>query len=179
MLYYKGCFEFDCESHMQNRNEFDSKLARIFEATGAKNDTALARILQIRPASVAGARKRQLIPGVWIEKIARDYKINANWLFFGVGPVYVGDAGRQEKKTAMPDCTADSPRVAFTEGPIEHLATANERLWQMMERERELVAHERELQKEISELKARNAALEEKLDVLEPSPRNSIYKYNR
>lgn len=68
---------------MRSRNEFENRLERIFLATGAKNDTALARILEIQPSSVAGARKRQLIPGLWIEKVARDFNVNAHWLLFG------------------------------------------------------------------------------------------------
>jgi len=58
-------------------------MERIFIATGAKNDAALAKILDIRPPSVASAKKRQQLPGMWIEKIAEEYGVSAHWLLFG------------------------------------------------------------------------------------------------
>ncbi len=66
-------------------NSFTSKIDRIFKLTNAGNDSELARILSITPPSVAGAKKRQQIPGEWIEKLAKDFNANANWLLFGTG----------------------------------------------------------------------------------------------
>jgi phage repressor protein C with HTH and peptisase S24 domain len=56
-------------------------------ALGAKNESALARSLEILPQSIAGAKKKRMIPPRWIEYAAEKYMINANWLFFGTGPV--------------------------------------------------------------------------------------------
>jgi len=60
-------------------------MERIFTATGAKSDTALAKILEIQPPSVASARKRQQLPGMWVEKVAEKYGVSAHWLLFGEG----------------------------------------------------------------------------------------------
>lgn len=60
---------------------------RIFTALNINSDSELADILGITPPSIAGARKRGLVPGLWVEKIAQDYKISADWLLFGRGPM--------------------------------------------------------------------------------------------
>lgn len=70
---------------METSKSFQAKLARICEVTNARGDTALAKILKIKPPSVAAARKRQQIPTGWIETIAEQYNISADWLFFGRG----------------------------------------------------------------------------------------------
>ena len=62
-------------------------MARILEATGAKSDSGLARTLDIRPPSVAAARKRKQIPSGWVEKVAEGYNVKTDWLFFGSGPM--------------------------------------------------------------------------------------------
>ena len=58
-------------------------MERIFTATGVKSDTALAKILEIQPPSVASAKKRRQLPGMWIEKIAEKCGVSAHWLLFG------------------------------------------------------------------------------------------------
>ena len=76
---------------MQSTKLFNDKLARIFEASGAKGDSALANILKIKPPSVAAARKRQQIPSGWVEQIAEQFNVSADWLFFGTGPMRSGE----------------------------------------------------------------------------------------
>lgn len=73
---------------MESTKAFEAKLHRIFQATNARSDAELARILDIKAPSVAGARKREQIPTGWVEKVAKSFGVNANWLFFGEGPVY-------------------------------------------------------------------------------------------
>lgn len=68
---------------------------RLFGAAGVDSDSALARVLGIQPPSVAGARKRGLIPGGWIEKIALDYNVTADWLLFGRGPMHPSESTEQ------------------------------------------------------------------------------------
>ncbi len=72
---------------MGSAKSFEAKLARMFTATQTRGDSALARVLGIQPPSVAAARKREQIPGAWIEKVAEQFGINANWLLFGMGPM--------------------------------------------------------------------------------------------
>ncbi|WP_084559407.1 LexA family transcriptional regulator [Nitratidesulfovibrio termitidis] len=80
---------------MDNAKLFEEKLARIFAATQAKGDTALANILGIKPPSVAAAKKRQQIPTGWVETIAEKFNVSADWLFFGRGPMHLGEPSGQ------------------------------------------------------------------------------------
>lgn len=70
---------------MGNTKEFEAKWKRIFKAAGVEKDTELARILEIKPPSVSGARKREQIPSGWVERIAEKFGVSADWLFFGIG----------------------------------------------------------------------------------------------
>jgi len=56
---------------------FAGKLARIFTACGVSKDSDLARILEIKPQSVAAARKREQIPSGWVEFIADKFQISS------------------------------------------------------------------------------------------------------
>lgn len=85
---------------MENAKSFEQKLARIYDVTGVSTDSALAQILGIKAPSVAAARKRQQIPGAWIEKIAEKFRANANWLLFGVGEKLIDDVFAPESLSA-------------------------------------------------------------------------------
>lgn len=74
---------------MDSPKSFKAKFSRIMLATAAKNESDLARILEIHPSSVGAAKKRNQIPTGWIEKVADDFSINSDWLFFGRGQMLV------------------------------------------------------------------------------------------
>lgn len=73
-----------------NMSTFEEKLKRIYQATHAESESALARILNIKPPSIAAARKRQQIPTGWIEFLAARFGVSADWLFFGKGEMHPG-----------------------------------------------------------------------------------------
>ena len=60
-------------------------LERIKLVTDAKNETEIAKALGIKQQSVAFARNRGKIPPSWIQKIAEEHSVSADWLWFGVG----------------------------------------------------------------------------------------------
>lgn len=74
---------------MQDAQSFESVFARLMQITGAKTDSSLARILQIKPQSVVAARKRRQIPPSWLLAVAQRYAVTTDWLFFGIGQVRV------------------------------------------------------------------------------------------
>lgn len=87
---------------MESAKTFEARLERLMTALGAKNESALARALEILPQSIAGAKKKGTIPPRWVEFAAEKYGINANWLFFGVGPVRRTSGGTQaSQETAV------------------------------------------------------------------------------
>ncbi|AAS97158.1 LexA family transcriptional regulator [Nitratidesulfovibrio vulgaris] len=71
---------------MERAKSFEAVLERLMVASGAKNDSDLARILGITPQSVSGARKRGEVPPVWIQSFAEKTGISSDWLFFGRQP---------------------------------------------------------------------------------------------
>lgn len=77
---------------MDDTKDLDARFERLYSATNTHSDAALARALGINQASVAGARKRGQVPSGWVEKIAKDYDINSDWLFFGRGAMRVEQA---------------------------------------------------------------------------------------
>ena len=143
MLKYKNYImraisEFISEFRVERSKSFEGKLARIFEATGTSGDSALARILGIKPPSVTAARKRQQIPTGWVELIAEKYNISADWLFFGTGPMRSGDPLPAQETTACPldERAALEARIAELEAK---LAKAHQREEAAREAERAAV----------------------------------------
>lgn len=72
------------EKHPENPEEsFERRYQRIMEASGVKTDAELARILEIQPPSITGAKKRRSIPMGWYEKISSTFGTDLNWLLYG------------------------------------------------------------------------------------------------
>lgn len=70
---------------MDNNASYEAVFERLLQVTGTKSDSALARLLEIKPQSVVAARKRRQIPPGWLVSIAKSYGVSADWLFFGKG----------------------------------------------------------------------------------------------
>lgn len=141
---------------------FEPRMRRILEATGTTSDSELARALGIQPPSVAGARQRKLVPMGWIEKIASDYNISADWLLFGRGPMRPADSLDQPQANlihpAAPPSQADCPRCAKLEAKLEKveqqrdvLVEENRKLW---EKNSELITMNGKLNTQVAKLEA-------------------------
>lgn len=93
--------------------KFEVRLQRLMQASGSRSDSDLARALGILPQSVAAARKRQQVPGGWIEQIAESFQASADWLLFGIGPMQA-----DEKTSALrqePACDVDMVYIPLVE----------------------------------------------------------------
>jgi bacteriophage CI repressor helix-turn-helix domain len=77
---------------MSTAKSFEAKFARCLEATHSTKHIELAKVLEINPSSVTAAKRRRQIPTGWIETIAEKFNVNANWLFFGSGPMYISSS---------------------------------------------------------------------------------------
>jgi hypothetical protein len=65
------------------KNEvFDDRITRIKSALGVKNDSELAKLLNISQQAIAGVKKRRQIPSSWLEKLAQR-GISIDYVFFG------------------------------------------------------------------------------------------------
>ncbi len=71
---------------------FEERFKRIMEASGATNDSGLAKALDITQGSVGTAKKRLKIPSGWIEQISVKFGVSTDWLFFGTGSMRPGNA---------------------------------------------------------------------------------------
>lgn len=155
---------------------FEERIERLFKATGAQTDSELARKLEIQPPSVAGARKRQLLPGSWVEKIALDYNISADWILFGCGSMHRGEAApltaapsSAPSPPPTPTATAKTSPTCPPCPPCPHCAELKREL-DMERRERralmegmwQVTTENRVLWRENGELREKCARLEER-----------------
>ena len=70
-------------------------LERLFQATGAQNDSELAETLGLTSQAVYDARKRNKVPDAWFRLIAEKYDVSADWLLFGSGQMRRDDESQQ------------------------------------------------------------------------------------
>lgn len=114
---------------MQAVNDLDSVFARLQQATGARNDSELARALGITPQSVNGARKRGIVPPVWIQSFAERTGVSCDWLFFGRGPVRLDeplcDVPLPEAQAAALRRTELAQRLLAARGQAEATVSAS------------------------------------------------------
>jgi len=68
-------------------NLFQECFARILKAAGARNDSDLARALGITPQSVKGSKDKGKIPPSWITAISKKFRVSADWILYGEGPM--------------------------------------------------------------------------------------------
>lgn len=63
----------------------EKQMERLLQATGAKNEAELSRILGLTSQSVYKARQSKQIPASWMPKVAARFGVSTDWLFFGHG----------------------------------------------------------------------------------------------
>lgn len=80
---------------METANTFEPVYERLLLASGAKNDSELARILGVSPQSVNGARKRGEIPPGWVQSYAETSCVSCDWIFFGRGPMRITENDKE------------------------------------------------------------------------------------
>lgn len=146
---------------------FEKRIQRLFQATGVQTDSELARVLDIQPPSVAGARKRQLLPGAWVEKIALDYGVCADWLLFGRGPMRPGEAVPTAQDSAPAPQVAPEAPVAAQESTLARCTKLEARLDEVERERRELTMENRQMAAENRNLWKENGELREKCARLE------------
>ena len=67
---------------------FEAVYARMLFAAGVRTQTELARILDMKQASISEAKKRGSIPAEWCMRLYDACGVSFDWQRFGVGPVY-------------------------------------------------------------------------------------------
>ena len=91
---------------------FEAIYARMLFAAGVRTQTELAKLLQMKQASISEAKKRGSIPAEWCMRLYDTCGIRFDWQRFGTGPVY--DAAKLKeiekfRKGEWAEPSADSP----------------------------------------------------------------------
>ena len=58
-------------------------LDRLLQGAGLRRDSQLAEILGVTPQAVSQARRKGRIPDGWVLKIAAQFGLSTDWIFFG------------------------------------------------------------------------------------------------
>lgn len=133
---------------------FEQRLNRIMQALNVNTDSELARKLGIKPPSVASARKRLQIPTGWIENVSVLANVSTDWLFFGRGPMGVGE----EQPASTPQTEQSQPLTA----PCARCERLEAKLEKVEGQRDELAEENRKLLKENGLLREENATLRER-----------------
>lgn len=92
--------------------EFKDAFNRIRLETDIQNQDQLATFLEIKQASVSGAKKRGQFPRAWAEKVAKHYKLRYEWIMEGTEPKRIVSNLDQEELNII----FDQIRFIFTKG---------------------------------------------------------------
>ncbi len=103
---------------MRDNSRFQDVLQRLMQALDVSTDAELARKLGITPQSVSGARKRTEVPPSWIQACAAQTGVNAHWLFFGRGPMYLPEAAEGELPSVQAECDCELITVPLAEARL-------------------------------------------------------------
>jgi transposase-like protein len=128
---------------VESAKRFEEKLARIHQAVGSEKPSVLARILAIDPASIAAAKKRQQIPGGWVEIIAEKCEVSSDWLYFGKGTKRAGESS--SAPASEPKAAVMEARVAALEAQNARLEADNRCLRELLESQKETLSLYREM----------------------------------
>ena len=74
-------------------NATPDTLERLLQGAGLRRDSQLAEILGVSPQAVSQARRKGKIPDGWVLKVAAQFGLSTDWIFFGRGE---GPAGRAQ-----------------------------------------------------------------------------------
>ena len=61
-------------------------LDRLLQGAGLRRDSQLAELLGVSPQAVSQARRKGRIPDGWVLKIAAQFGLSTDWIFFGKTP---------------------------------------------------------------------------------------------
>ena len=66
----------------ENESIFDDRIRRLKESLGVRKDSELAEKLGKTQQAIAGARKRHMIPGDWIQRLAQK-NVSFDFIYYG------------------------------------------------------------------------------------------------
>lgn len=67
-------------------NATPETLDRLLQGAGLRRDSQLAELLGVSPQAVSQARRKGRIPDGWVLKVAAQFGLSTDWIFFGKEP---------------------------------------------------------------------------------------------
>jgi len=89
-------------------NATPETLDRLLQGAGLRRDSQLAELLGVSPQAVSQARRKGRIPDGWVLKVAAQYGLSTDWIFFGKAP---GNVPAEAAPAAKADAKADAQRA--------------------------------------------------------------------
>lgn len=113
------------------QKEAETILLRLMEASGVKNEAALAAVIGISHQAVYNAKKKGVIPPGWAHAIAMRYGVSTDWLFFGTGDKCRVDESGEESGSGPEFSGRSAPAVVggYRDVPVTGLANCGLRGW--------------------------------------------------
>jgi phage repressor protein C with HTH and peptisase S24 domain len=76
----------------EHSTDFDVTFNRLKEATGARTDTELARLIGLKQSSISTAKAKRTLPSGWMVEVSKRFNVSTDWLFFGIGSMQRSNA---------------------------------------------------------------------------------------
>ncbi len=95
-------------------NYFHQVYERIREATRARTQVELAKVLGIKQSSISDAKRRGSIPADWFLTLFEERGINPDWLKKGTGPVFLRTQHGYFSDSTMPEMQGDGLSVSVS-----------------------------------------------------------------
>lgn len=138
---------------------------RLLSLREERSRRSFAKMLGVVEGTLRGYEAGTTTPNVQtLEKICEKLRISRRWLLLGEGPMSQSEADSQEQKATHPPPADEPPRARADEGKL--ITIPQERLWQMVERDREQQEKIGDLRAEVARLEGRIAAQEQTLQYM-------------
>jgi len=91
-------------------------LDRLLQGTGLRRDSQLAELLGVSPQAVSQARRKGRIPDGWVLKVAAQFGLSTDWIFFGKSPAEGREKTGMEAPASGHDAEEEADRLRRARG---------------------------------------------------------------
>lgn len=91
-------------------------LDRLLQGTGLRRDSQLAELLGVSPQAVSQARRKGRIPDGWVLKVAAQFGLSTDWIFFGKSPAEGREKTGMEALPSGHDAEEEANRLRRARG---------------------------------------------------------------
>lgn len=91
-------------------------LDRLLQGTGLRRDSQLAELLGVSPQAVSQARRKGRIPDGWVLKVAAQFGLSTDWIFFGKSPAEGREKTGMEALPSGHDAEEEANRLRRVRG---------------------------------------------------------------